>query len=139
MIEFEGYYSVSVEQVAYVSMRNGTGKTPYGLFLNLENGKELGVWYQTEISRKQAKERIVREIESEKRQDAERILNRLNLIEQAVKGLDKRQYKIWRQLGALLRVVPDEKNLDAGEVAPGDRRDLTACAGPMPGSAPGKK
>ena len=82
MIEFEGYYSVSVEQVAYVSMRNGTGKTPYGLFLNLENGK---------------------------RQDAERILNRLNLIEQAVKGLDKRQYKIWRQLGALLRVVPDEK------------------------------
>lgn len=109
MIEFEGYYSVSVEQVAYVSMRNGTGKTPYGLFLNLEDGKELGVWYQTEISRKQAKERIVREIESEKRQDAERILNRLNLIEQAVKGLDKRQYKIWRQLGALLRVVPDEK------------------------------
>mgnify|MGYP002580139042 CR=1 FL=1 len=77
MIEFEGYYSVSVEQVAYVSMRNGTGKTPYGLFLNLEDGKELGVWYQTEISRKQAKERIVREIESEKRQDAERILNRL--------------------------------------------------------------
>ena len=60
MIEFEGYYSVSVEQVAYVSMRNGTGKTPYGLFLNLENGKELGVWYQTEISRKQAKERIAK-------------------------------------------------------------------------------
>ena len=51
----------------------------------------------------------MREIESEKRQDAERILNRLNLIEQAVKGLDKRQYKIWRQLGELLRVVPDEK------------------------------
>ncbi len=109
MIEFEGYYYVSAEQVAYVSMRNGTGETPYGLFLNLENGKELGVWYRTEISRKQAKERIVREIESEKRRDAERILNRLDLIEHAVKGLDKRQFKIWRQLGALLRVVPDEK------------------------------
>lgn len=71
--------------------------------------KEFGVWYRTEISRKQAKERIVREIESEKRRDAERILNRLDLIEHAVKGLDKRQFKIWRQLGALLRVVPDEK------------------------------
>lgn len=109
MIEFEGYYYVSAEQVAYVSMRNGTGETPYGLFLNLENGKELNVWYRTEISRKQAKERIVREIESEKRRDDERILNRLDLIEHAVKGLDKRQFKIWRQLGALLRVVPDEK------------------------------
>lgn len=109
MIEFEGYYYVSAEQVAYVSMRNGTGENPYGLFLNLENGKELGVWYRTEISHKQAKERIVREIESEKRRDAERILNRLDLIEHAIKGLDKRQFKIWRQLGALLRVVPDEK------------------------------
>ena len=109
MIEFEGFYSVNAEQVAYVSTRNGAGETPYGLFLNLENGKELGVWYRTEISRKQAKERIVREIEIEKRRDAEQILNRLNLIESAVKGLDKRQYKIWRQLGALLRVVPDEK------------------------------
>lgn len=50
------------------------------------------------------------EIESEKRRAVEQILNRLNLIEQAVKGLDKRQYKIWRQLGALLRVTPEEKN-----------------------------
>lgn len=110
MIDFEGYYSVSAEQVVYVSTRNGTGETPYGLFLHLENGKELGVWYQTDISRKRARERIVMEIESEKRRDAEQILNRLNLIEQAVKGLDRRQYKIWRQLGALLRVVPEEKN-----------------------------
>lgn len=109
MIEFECYYSVSAEQVAYVSMRNGVGETPYGLFLHLENGKELGVWYRTEILRKQAKERIVREIESDKKRDAERILNRLDLIEHAVKGLDKRQFKIWRQLGALIRVVPDEK------------------------------
>ena len=133
MIEFEGYYSVSVEQVAYVSMRNGTGKTPYGLFLNLENGKELGVWYQTEISRKQAKERIVREVESEKRQDAERILNRLNLIEQAVKGLDKRQYKIWRQLGA------GRKNLDAGVVAPGIGATSPPAQVPCPAARRAKK
>lgn len=45
MIDFEGYYLVPPDQVAYIETRRGGGDAQYGLFLGLSGGKELGVWY----------------------------------------------------------------------------------------------
>lgn len=52
MIDFEGYYLVPPDQVAYIETRRGGGDAQYGLFLGLSSGKELGVWYRTEEARK---------------------------------------------------------------------------------------
>lgn len=43
MIDFEGYYLVPPDQVAYIETRRGGGDAQYGLFLGLSGGKELGV------------------------------------------------------------------------------------------------
>ena len=42
MIDFEGYYLVPPDQVAYIETRRGGGDAQYGLFLGLTGGKELG-------------------------------------------------------------------------------------------------
>lgn len=108
MIDFEGFYSVDAEQVEFISMRNGTGETPYGLFLTLRSGKELGIWYRTELSRKQGKERIVREVECDRRRKELDIQGQLATNMRVVERTEKRQLRIWRQLKELLGVEPEE-------------------------------
>lgn len=39
MIDFEGYYLVPPDQVAYIETRRGGGDAQYGLFLGLSGGK----------------------------------------------------------------------------------------------------
>ena len=98
MIDFEGYYLVPPDQVAYIETRRGGGDAQYGLFLGLSSGKELGVWYRTEEARKAAYTKLARQVEIGKRQDAENILYRLRLIETCINKTDKRTMRIWKQL-----------------------------------------
>lgn len=63
MIDFEGYYLVPPDQVAYIETRRGGGDAQYGLFLGLSGGKELGVWYRTEDARKAAYTKLARQVE----------------------------------------------------------------------------
>lgn len=102
MIDLEGYYSVDAEQVEYISTKNGTGETPYGLFLHLRSGKELGVWYRFESARKEAYNQIVRKVISERMRGSEDIQRSLRVIEQYAERMDQRQLKIWKQLKKLL-------------------------------------
>lgn len=94
MIDFEGYYLVPPDQVAYIETRRGGGDAQYGLFLGLTGGKELGVWYRTEEARKAAYTKLARQVEIGKRQDREDILYRLRLIEACINKTDKRTLRI---------------------------------------------
>lgn len=107
MIDFEGYYLVSAEQIEYINTDEGAGW--YNLNVHLLAGRVLTVRYRTKMARDEGRQKLHRQIESERRQDAENIQNRLYLIEQAVKGVDKRQYKIWRQLKILLKLGQDDE------------------------------
>lgn len=110
MIDFEGYYLVNAEQIEYISV-SGEGDTGwYNLNVHLLAGRVLTVRYRTKMARDDGQQKLNRQIEAERRWDAENIQNRLYLIEQAVKGVDKRQLKIWRQLKALLGIEADKKN-----------------------------
>lgn len=102
MIDFEGYYLVPPDQVAYIETRRGGGDAQYGLFLGLSGGKELGVWYRTEEARKAAYTKLARQVEIGKRQDREDILYRLRLIEACINKTDKRTLRIWKQLQQLM-------------------------------------
>ena len=42
MIDFEGYYLVPPDQVAYIETRRGGGDAQYGLFLGLTGGERAG-------------------------------------------------------------------------------------------------
>lgn len=108
MIDFEGYYLVPPDQVAYIETRRGSGDAQYGLFLGLTSGKELGVWYRTEEARKAAYAKLARQVESGKRQDTEDILYRLRLIENCINRTDNRTLRIWKQLKRLLHLESEE-------------------------------
>lgn len=108
MIDFEGYYLVPHDQVAYIETRRGGGDAQYGLFLGLSGGKELGVWYRTEEARKAAYTKLARQVEIGKRQDREDILYRLRLIEACINKTDKRTLRIWKQLQQLLHLESEE-------------------------------
>lgn len=108
MIDFEGYYLVPPDQVAYIETRRGGGDAQYGLFLGLTSGKELGVWYRTEEARKAAYAKLAQQTERGKRQDTENILYRLRLIEDCINRTDKRTLRIWKQLKQLLHLESEE-------------------------------
>lgn len=108
MIDFEGYYLVPPDQVAYIETRRGGGDAQYGLFLGLSGGKELGVWYRTEEARKAAYTKLARQVEIGKRQDREDILYRLRLIEACINKTDKRTLRIWKQLQQLLHLESED-------------------------------
>ena len=109
MIDFEGYYLVPPDQVAYIETRRGGGDAQYGLFLGLTGGKELGVWYRTEEARKAAYTKLARQVEIGKRQDREDILYRLRLIEACINKTDKRTLRIWKQLQQLLHLETEQE------------------------------
>ena len=101
MINLGGYYSVDAEKVDYVAIKNGGSNAPYGLFLVLSSGQEIGVWYQAEDARQRARETLVRQLEIEKGRKAQ-LENRLILIWNGIDRLEKRQLRIYRQLRKLL-------------------------------------
>ena len=109
MIDFEGYYLVPPDQVAYIETRRGGGDAQYGLFLGLSSGKELGVWYRTEEARKAAYTKLARQVEIGKRQDREDILYRLRVIEACINKTDKRTLRIWKQLQQLLHLETEQE------------------------------
>ena len=101
MIDFEGYYLVPPDQVAYIETRRGGGDAQYGLFLGLSGGKELGVWYRTEEARKAAYTKLARQVEIGKRQDREDILYRLRLIEVCINYTVQNRERLleyWKQM-----------------------------------------
>lgn len=106
MIDFEGRYLVAAEQIESVSARDGNAANafPYGLFVCLTSGKELGVWYRTEAARKAGLAKLARQIEGERRQNDNAVLGRLYQIEAAINRVDKRTLRIWRQLKGLLHL-----------------------------------
>lgn len=108
MVEFDSYYFFAADQVECISSEKGGDTHPYTLAVYLKSGRRLAVNYATQKDRDNAKRIMVNRVESELRRDSEKIINRLYLIDDAVKRVDKRQLRIWRQLKALLP-IPAEK------------------------------
>lgn len=110
MIDFEGYYHFAPEQVESIDTetRQGESSYPYTLAVYLKSGRKLAVNYPTKKARDNAREVLCRRVETALRQDADRFYSRLYLVEDAVKRIDKRQLRIWRQLKALLQLATNE-------------------------------
>ena len=109
MIDFGNYYHFAPEQVECLEVENaGQGPNKYALWVHLKSGKKFGISYATQKARDEAHRSLAHRINAALRQDADRFHTRLYLVEDAVKRIDKRQLKIWRQLKALLQLTANE-------------------------------
>lgn len=91
-------------------MIKASGTHPYTLTVYLKSGKSFSVSYMDKQSRRAAMLDLSRQIDSEKRRDAERIHNALYILRDSVNRIDKRQLRIWRQLRDLLGLNMEEEN-----------------------------
>lgn len=113
MVAWSEHYRFPAESVEAIGTSDGTSGThPYMLTVYLNSGRTLSVSYTDKQSRKAAMLDLSRQIDSEKRRDAEKIHNSLYILRDAVNRIDKRQLRIWRQLKALLGVKVEDE-LDA--------------------------
>lgn len=109
MISLGSYYNFSAKDVEFVSCeKSNLDGFPFSLAVYLKSGKKISVSYADSKDRDNEKNRIVRQIENERRADFDRIHNSLLLLKYAVERIDRRQLKIWRQLKALLGVSVEE-------------------------------
>ena len=109
MIDFEGYYSFPADQVESVEIgTRNDAPCPYILSVNMKSGKTLSVNYKNKADRDRQKQLLVNRISTELRSDYERLYNKLYLIEDCMKRVDKRQLRIWRQLKTLLHLTVED-------------------------------
>ncbi len=112
MIKFASYYSINAEEIAMIRADTDTNSDyPYNLTIVLKNGKTASVGYQKEGDRYVVWQDILSQISREQRQDYERMYNKICLVENAVRCIDKRQLRIWRILSKLLPVKEKEEEV----------------------------
>lgn len=109
MIIWSDYYRLSAEEVEAIGTSESADRThPYILTVYLKSGNKFSVSYIDKKSRQAAMTDLSRQIDSEKRRDAERIQNALFLLQDCANRIDKRQLRIWRQLHNLMGLQTEE-------------------------------
>lgn len=110
MVVWSDYYRFSAEDVEAIGTTdNSSGTHPYVLTVYTKIGNKFSVSYADKQSRKATMVDLSRQIDSEKRRDAEKIHNALFIVQDSIKRIDKRQIRIWRQLRDLLGAKVDEE------------------------------
>ena len=105
MVNLENLYCFSAEEVAAIGTSEIAGSThQFALTVYLKNENKFSVRYVDSDARNAAMHNLERQIDREKKQDFEKMHNKLFLLQDAINRVDKRQLRIWRQLKALLGV-----------------------------------
>lgn len=85
---------------------------PYRLTIRCKSGREYSVNYADETSRDRIAKQFAQQVERSVRdrdRTMEAIFNRLYLMDDRLRRVDKRGLRIWQQLKALLGVEVEEK------------------------------
>ena len=105
MVVWDEYFRFSADEVEAIGKTDSNIEShPYRLTVHLKSGRNLSINYADMDSRKVAMHDLARQIDREKRQDAEKIHAALYLLQDATNRIDKRQLRIWKQLKMLLGV-----------------------------------
>lgn len=109
MIAFDEYYNISAEDVEYISVTDFKNTDfPYRLTVHTKSGQDLTVNYKDAKTRDNIRADMVQQVEIQKRQESEKVISTLYSIKNAVKRIDRRELKIWRQLQDLLGIRVEE-------------------------------
>lgn len=113
MIEFSSYYFIQEEDVEAIHKTEIPGKEyPFMLTVRVRSGREYSVSYQDSRSRDSVAKQIAQQVERNVRnrdRTIEEIFNRLYLMDDRLRRVDKRGLRIWQQLKTLLGVEVEEK------------------------------
>lgn len=116
MIQLEKYYSFPAQDVEAVATTEATGTDfPFRLVVYLRSGRSLGVNYETEAARTKAKASLEARIDSELN-GTDRLRDiqfATKIIDQTLRGMEKRQLRIFRMIKKLL--PPTEGEPKGGE------------------------
>ena len=105
MIAWSKYFHFNAEDVEYIEAT----EYPYRLTVHLKSGNAPSVSYQDSKSRDTARNELVRLVDRVRREDTEKILNQLTLLNYSNERIERRQLRIWRQLKALLGISMEDE------------------------------
>lgn len=112
MIEFDRYHFIAEEDVEAISKGySGVEDHPYRLTIRCKSGREYIVNYADEGTRYRVAKQFAQQVERSIRdrdRTMEAINNRLYLMDDRLRRIDKRGLRIWQQLKALLGVEVKE-------------------------------
>lgn len=113
MIKFDNYYYISEDDVVAIEKgKDGSNTHPFTLSVRTRDGKLYSVNYAYEIDRNRVADDMARQVEREtigrRASTLADIYNKLYLIDDCVRRVDKRGLRIWRQLKDLLGVKVEE-------------------------------
>ena len=113
MIEISAFYFIQEEDVeAIIKKENLSQEFPFSLTIQLRSGREYSVSYQSKTSRDSSARQYAQQVERNVRnrdRTIEEIFNRLYLMDDRLRRVDKRGLRIWQQLKTLLGVEVEEK------------------------------
>lgn len=113
VIEFSSHYFIQEEDVeAILKMEEPNKDFPYVLTIRVRSGREYSVSYQRKVNRDSFARQFAQQVERSVRdrdRTIEAINNRLYLMDDRLRRVDKRGLRIWQQLKALLGVEVEEK------------------------------
>ena len=108
MVVWSEHFMFSADEVEAIGKTDSNiGSHPYRLTVYFKSGRDVSINYADMNSRKKAMNDLARQIDREKRQDAEKIHTALYLLQDATNRIDKRQLRIWKQLKMLLGVTEE--------------------------------
>lgn len=111
MIEFDRHYYINETDVVGILKLEEAGEYPFHLKVRTRDGKEYGVCYQGKAERDREAKKIAQQVERsayDRDRTLESIYNRLYLMDDRLRRVDKRGLRIWQQLKALLGVEVQE-------------------------------
>ena len=109
MIVWSSYYRFCADEIEAIGTSDsGTGTHPFVLTVYFKSGLKLSVSYVDMEQMKATMLDLTRQIDREKKSDAEKIHNALYLLRDVTNRMDKRQLRIWKQLKTLLGVKVEE-------------------------------
>lgn len=113
MIEFSSYYFIQEEDVeAIIKTENPNQEYPFVLIIRVRSGRDYSVSYQSKEARDNSARQFARQVKvsvHDGDRNLEAIFNRLYLMDDRLRRVDKRGLRIWQQLKALLGVEVEEK------------------------------
>lgn len=110
MIAWSKYFNFNAEDVEHIEATDlTTGDYRFKLSVHFKSGNQISVNYLDAKSRDSARVSLVGQIDRARREDVEKLLNQLTLLNYSNERIERRQLRIWRQLKALLGISMEEE------------------------------
>lgn len=111
MLKFSNFYLIEEHEVEALELDDTGDRIPYRLTVHVKNGRSYSVNYMKKQDRDKVADQFAQQIDQairDQNRTVEAVYNRLYLMDDRLRRVDKRGLRIWQQLKALLGVEVQE-------------------------------